>query len=323
MIGLALGCLVLLSLGELCSCARVQTPFGMRNAECVVEVPSGTIVEEGDGGLHLTHTALGTWFHKTPSTCMSEQSGGNQPERSSGGNQSCNSPPCTCDSLPCNNWIDNAGFMLPEGSAFIGGMSSIYSVPGTPPSTTGPGQCLFYFIGAENTDGSPRSGQPPPSGRAILQPVLTYDPSGWCANSSTGWCFSSWYCCPKNLTVHSAYIQDVKAGEQYLGKFNLSEDKDNYVVTSTQIGAPERTTTLIAPRQGRRFNWADVTLEAYAINTCSEFAAGAMSFSEVRLWDDAGKTLSPTWLTTSNKPCKGVIAQTGASFTIEHDTTAN
>ena len=57
----------------------------------------------------------------------------------------------TCDSLPCNNWIDNAGWQQPTGATAIGGFSSNYVVPATPKKPWGTGQTLFYFIGAENT----------------------------------------------------------------------------------------------------------------------------------------------------------------------------
>ena len=56
--------------------------------------------------------------------------------------------------------IDNAGYMT--GETMIGGMSTIMAVPGTPKNASE--QTLFYFPGAENTDGVPRHGAPPPSG---------------------------------------------------------------------------------------------------------------------------------------------------------------
>ena len=86
------------------------------------------------------------------------------------GNASCDNMPCTCDSLPCNNWIDTAGWMLDpfDQGPYIGGFSTVMSVPKTP-ANADKGQTLFYFNGAENTDGTPRHGSPPPSGRAILQ----------------------------------------------------------------------------------------------------------------------------------------------------------
>jgi len=217
-----------------------HTPFGPVEDGCTVEVPHGTHVDEDDhGNLVLSHPALGTWRHAAPSHCRAP------PRRPAASN-------VTCDSLPCNNWIDNAGWQQATGATPIGGFSANYLVPASP-TERGKGQTLFYFLGAENTDGTPRHGQPAPSGRAILQPVLTFDPDGWCTNSSTGWCFSSWYCCPKNLTVHSKYVQDVTPFDSFQSYFNISEDGQTYTVS----GASAKTgkaATLLCPRQGRDFN---------------------------------------------------------------------
>ena len=64
------------------------------------------------------------------------------------GNQSCNEMPCTCDTLPCNNWIDTAGWMLSpyDEGPYIGGFSTVMSVPKSP-AESNKGQTLFYFPG--------------------------------------------------------------------------------------------------------------------------------------------------------------------------------
>lgn len=304
----------------------VRTPFGERPSECVVQVSDGATVEahpSGEAALLVTHRNGTAYRHDTPPACVAAamEHGRRLAQRQvqrAAGNQSCDQPPCTCATLPCNNWIDNAGSM--NVKRFIGGMSSTYLVPGTPAKTSS-GQTLFYFIGAENTDGTPRHGDPAPSGRAILQPVLTFDPSGWCNASATGWCFSSWYCCPKDLTTHSPYIQDVTPGSLFLGKFNLTADGTLYetVATNTETGA---TTSLKCPRQGRNFNWADVTQEVYAVAGCDDFAAGPMEFRNVTLWDTDGAEMSPEWLLTSDKPCKGTISRRGNTFTVLHSNEA-
>jgi hypothetical protein len=269
----------------------INTPFGVRDVGCTLEVPHGTFVDEDEHGLLLSHPLHGTWRHKAPMGC----------------GQNNKVPPAssniTCASLPCNNWIDNAGWQQSESSTPIGGFSAKYLVPATP---TKSGQTLFYFIGAENTDGRPRHGQPPPSGRAILQPVLTYDPDGWCKASSTGWCFASWYCCPKNITVHSAYVQDVTPFDSFLSFFNISEDRETYTVTGTST-ATGKAATLHCPRQGRNMNWADVTLEVYAITSCEMFSASRMAFSSVTVWDQNFKELQPVWSLSPASPCGGSV----------------
>jgi hypothetical protein len=160
------------------------------------------------------------------------------------------------------------------GNTAIGGFSATYTVPGTPPGDADNGQTLFYFIGAENTDGTPRHGANG-DGRTILQPVLTYDPSAWCKGSKTGWCMSSWNCCPANVTTHSTYINDIKPGEKWVGFFNLTSETTYEVVSKSAVTGQE--TKLAMARGGRDFNWADVTLEVYGINKCDEFAVSSNS----------------------------------------------
>jgi hypothetical protein len=297
----------------------VATPFGLRHKDCILEVPNGAIVDADNVSVLITDVNGVTTAHPpcaTPTPEVIEHS-----VRTSNlvhADPSCNEPPCTCDTLPCNNWIDNAGSM--DVSTAIGGMSATYLTPSTPSNDT-KGQTLFFFIGAENTDGVPRHGQPPPSGRAILQPVLTYDPSGWCVNSTTGWCFSSWNCCPKNVTTHSPYITDVKPGDLFFGSFNLSEDGMTYETLGRNLATGEET-KLKSMRRGRNFNWADVTQEVYTIESCNDFSPSGMEFRDVKLWDTEGNTMVPKWLLTGNKPCNGVIKQSGAmgsTFTVSHE----
>eukprot|EP00040_Diaphanoeca_grandis_P024935 m.137767 g.137767 ORF g.137767 m.137767 type:complete len:295 (+) comp29945_c0_seq1:111-995(+) len=269
----------------------VPTPFGQRPAACVLEVPSGSHVQEDlmSNDVIISHPTLGTWRHTADPMC-SEAVHAPKPSRHSSTptvtqNNNCSEPPCTCDALPCNNWIDNAGWMMDpfDKGPYIGGFSTVMSVPGSPKQTGG--QTLFYFPGAENTDGTPRHGDPAPSGRAILQPVLTYGPETNCVGSTprskTGWCIASWYCCPKNLTVHSPYLGDVMPGDEWLGLFNLTtEDTFETVSRNTKTG---QETKLACPRQGRNFNWADVTLEIYSVDSCPAFATGPIVFRTVNV----------------------------------------
>lgn len=156
----------------------VTTPFGLRPERCVLSIPSGASVAEipgTDGRTHLrvTHPVHGTFDHMPDRICDEPryQSNVNTLSESSGpapvNNKTCDGPPCksltiiadqiiltlvtyaalgTCDALPCNNWINNAGFFPPKT---IGGFSSIYTVPGTPKGPPG-SSILFYFIGTGN-----------------------------------------------------------------------------------------------------------------------------------------------------------------------------
>jgi hypothetical protein len=79
---------------------------------------------------------------------------------------------------------------------------------------------------------------------------------------------------------------DVNPGDKWLALYNLTtpgEENGVYTTVSQNVATGENS-TLSCPRQGRNFNWADVTLEVYGINTCAEFADGPMTFSDVKLW---------------------------------------
>ena len=297
----------------------VLTPFGFRPKECVLEVPSGSHVEEDSltNELVITHPTHGTWRHPAAESCSSLKYAPKSRISFASSKRKI-----TCDSLPCNDWIDNAGWMIEpyNKEPYIGGFSAVMSVPETPSS--GNTQTIFYFPGAENTNGKPRGGQPKPSGRAILQPVLTYGPNTNCLEShnksKSGWCISSWYCCPKNITVHSPYLGEVKPGDEWLGFFNLTNPNTFETVSRNSKTGLE--TKLSCPKQGRNFNWADVTLEIYAVKSCSELPGGKMQFSNLSLWDENMKPLQPQWTTTHNKPCDGrvTVDREKKSITIEH-----
>lgn len=328
--------LVLGSVSLVCGVSLTTTPFGVRPVECILEVPSGALVEPHPDPLSseliITHPLLGTWRHTADPLCSMPEyaptlrNRGALPSsepahRLRESNQDCQDMPCTCDSLPCNNWIDNAGWQMDPRSndttPYIGGFSTIMNVPGTP--VLSDSQELYYFPGAENTDGTPRHGDGKPGfDRTILQPVLTYGPNGWCTNSTTGWCISSWNCCPKGVTVHSPYIYEIKPGDAWLGLFNLT-DADNFEVVSRDTLTGQET-KLAAPKQGRNFNWADVTLEVYGAHSCPMFPVGPMSFTEMSMWDEEGQALDPQWLTTHDKPCGGTVTvNSKTSITIEHN----
>lgn len=109
---------------------------------------------------------------------------------------------------------------------------------------------------------------------------------------------------------------------RYESWFNLTSD-DTFEVVGKNSNTG-KSTSLKCPRQGRKFNWADVTLEIYAIDSCTEFAKGPMLFDNVKLWDVNMSPIKPKWLLTSpNKPCKGKITlNTNGSLAVEHSTTA-
>lgn len=315
--------------------STVPTPFGWRPEECVREVPHGSVVSEENGKLKVVHPSLGEALYDVPNHCREMQPPQRTVPRTNGswGQQcdlnpshpecACDNPPCTCQSLPCNSWIDNAGLWSHPQS--IGGFSSLYTIPETP-SAGDIGQTLFWFIGAENTDGLPRHGNFSGSnGRTILQPVLTYGPSTNCGGKSkSGWCFSNWNCCPAGVTTHSPYDYDYTPGDQIYAYFNLTQP-GVFQVGSRNLRTGVQNGPLEALSPGAwRFDWADATLEVYAADTCNALAKGAMTFGDIKLWDTHMRPiLKNNWLLTSKRPCDGVITRTKQldheTITIQHN----
>lgn len=315
----------------------VPTPFGLRPEECVREVPHGSVVTEENGKLKVKHPVLGETLHDVPAVCHEEQY--QPPKRAAARSElkwgekcdlnpsmaecACNSAPCTCQSLPCNSWIDNAGLWTHPQQ--LAGFSSEYIVPDTPPAGD-QGQTLFWFIGSENVDGLPRHGGfTGPNGRTILQPVLTYAPSTNCGGKSkTGWCFSNWNCCPANVTTHSPYGYDYKPGDHIYAYFNQTSP-GVYMIGSKNLRTGDVNGPLEADSPGAwLFNWADATLEVYAVNNCNQFAKGPMTFGDLKLWDVNNNPIAlDNWLLTSPRPCGGTIKQVNSNtITVEHNPSA-
>lgn len=147
--------------------------------------------------------------------------------------------------------------------------------------------------------------------------TITVSPSRLVARST-----SSMLTTVRNSNVVTSNTHTHTRIYRYESWFNLTSD-DTFEVVGKNSNTG-KSTSLKCPRQGRKFNWADVTLEIYAIDSCTEFAKGPMLFDNVKLWDVNMSPIKPKWLLTSpNKPCKGKITlNTNGSLAVEHSTTA-
>jgi len=276
----------------------VLTPFGMRSSRCVLEVESGSHIAKTSTGLKITQ------FSSTGAV-LSEQFV-NTPEEShhDGFVQNYMEKRRTRAFPPINGWIDNAGWYPPSGQNNLDSFTSVYTVPGNPPSDSG--QVLFFFIGMQDNAY--------PNEVNILQPVLTW------GNGISGWNLASWDCCPSNITVNSKSITGFGAGDLIDGTINRVNSntwKINSVIQKTGAN-----TTLTAQVGTYLYDWADVTQEVYGVSECSQFAKGPMTFSALTLKDAQQDTLKPTWDMTKTTQCTGVIQQTSSTtITITHSNT--
>jgi len=272
----------------------VLTPFGVRSAQCVLEVESGSHIAQTATGLKITQRSytgeISEQFVNVPEECHHDGFVQNylQNRRTySNGYKAASFP-------PINGWIDNGGWYPPSSQNNLNSYTSTYTVPGDPPADSG--QVLFYFIGMQDNAYSAVN---------ILQPVLTW------GNGIKGWNLASWDCCPSNITVSSKSITGFGAGdliEGYINRVNSDTWKINSVIQKTGAN-----TTLTAQVGTYLYDWADVTLEVYGVSDCTQFAKGPMTFSKMVLKDAQGDTLNPQWSFTGQTKCSGAINQTHAT----------
>eukprot|EP01123_Difflugia_compressa_P003942 TRINITY_DN15268_c0_g1_i1.p1 TRINITY_DN15268_c0_g1~~TRINITY_DN15268_c0_g1_i1.p1 ORF type:complete len:304 (+),score=40.35 TRINITY_DN15268_c0_g1_i1:2-913(+) len=273
----------------------VPTPFGFRDPDCVLEVPSGSTVTARDDTVIVktpptdASTHQHTFYYKAPPHCGQDIEKIKQKRTT-----------VRESSEVTNGWLDWVGWYAPDGQNNLTSFTSTYVVPGLPKSGTD-GQTLYYFIGLVNEDD--------PSAINILQPVLTW-------GNTQSWYICSWICCPANITVSSTPITGLMPGSTFQGVIER-QSESNWLVDSVFQGEH---TTLNADVGDYVYNWADITLEVYNVNSCTDFAPGKAFFNDLVLKDEQGQTLNPNWSPYSGQTtCGGSIQQVSpTSWYIEH-----
>jgi len=265
----------------------------------VVEVESGTTFhEEDDGRVRFSHEGR-VWYHTPDPICHTD----NIVERYAALRSRKRV------AFPDNGWIDYAGWYPPAPENSLAFFNGTYTIPGNPADTNGP-EVLFYFIGMQDNDNRSVN---------ILQPVLTW------GNGIPGWNAASWACCPKNITVQSKSITGFKAGDQLYGYIQRVNSDTWTIVTQVATGsAAGEITTLNAQVGTYIYNWADVTLEVYNVNSCNDYAPGPMTFSGLTIIDslNADITAGAVWTLTPGTDCGGFIKQTGFNSFVVQQTQA-
>jgi len=283
--------IILLAVMSLSIAEIVLTPFGERRSECVLELPSGSTVTPNGKELLIKIPATETTAeiltsYIAPDVC-SEDIGAIREKNI------LRKPSET------NGWLDYVGWYPPTGQNNLQSFTSSYIVPQDPQNTNA-GPVLFYFIGMQDNDASAVN---------IIQPVLTW------GNGYQQWYVKSWACCPSNITVSSPPLFGIVAGNSLQGVVQRVS-ASTWKIDSIFNG---KHTTLNAQVGDYNYNWADVTLEVYNINTCSDFARGKMIFNSLDLMDAQGQTLTPQWKPTGQTLCGGSITSNGAnSYSIQH-----
>jgi len=277
----------------------VLTPYGYRLKQCVLEVPHGSLVAPNGPGsvsVKIPGEAI-TKLVDVPAECdediQSIRAAQIQKRRYLERPGNMTAP------FPLNGWLDYTGWYPPAGQSHLEKFTSTYTIPNNP-STASP-ETLFYFIGMQDNDS--------PQYLNIIQPVLTW------GNGRPSWYVQSWACCPSNITVSSPPVTGLSQGQQMNGVIERVS-ADVWRIDSEWHG---QHTTLLAQVGGMNYNWADVTLEVYNVNSCGQFATGTFTAGALALYDQQGQQLSPSWTYTAPTACSGSIRSVnGNTITISH-----
>jgi len=287
--------IILLAVISLALADTVLTPFGERPSECVLQLPSGSTVTPNGKELLIKIPATETTTeiltsYIAPDIC-SEDMGAIREKQI----LRAKAPGET------NGWLDYVGWYPPSGENNLKSFASTYVVPDDPVNNSG-GQVLFYFIGMQDNDD--------PKAVNIIQPVLTW------GNGYKQWYVESWACCPSNITVSSPPLFGLTAGSSLQGVISRESDS-TWKIDSIFNG---KHTTLNAQVGDYIYNWADITLEVYYVNTCSDLARGKAYFNSLVLTDSQGQTITPQWQDISGSTlCGGSIQSAGPnSYFIQH-----
>jgi len=175
----------------------------------------------------------------------------------------------------------------------------LHTHPGTiqalPPSPRSPqlGQSPRHPLRTSVRPSSSLTPSKPASGNAILQPVLQYGPSA--AGGGSYWALASWYLVGSS-TFYTTLVT-TSTGSVLNGLITLtgsSGSSYNYESTFTGISA-----TALAATGSDQLVWATETLEAYGVNTISNYPSGSTVFSGINLSTSAG-TPAVSWTATSD-----------------------
>lgn len=168
----------------------------------------------------------------------------------------------------------------------IASFTATYVVPDTPQKNDG--NILYYWIGLQDLNSS---------ANPVIQPVLSFLDT---------WYFESWNCCPAGHKIRSVSVPVKGPGETLKGSIER-DSSGKYAITSTNSAG--KSSVLISNDTSSgivyTWNWVDIVLETYSIDSCSEYSAGNdMKFLDMTLVDMAGGSLVPKW--TLNPYINGV-----------------
>ncbi|KAF8310675.1 hypothetical protein DL93DRAFT_2084260 [Clavulina sp. PMI_390] len=241
--------------------SQVYTPFGLRPADSVHQIPDGASIHHVGSDIHILD-AKGTLVQKTTPS-------GNFTRKP----HAANTPALQ------DGWVAYA-YWMNTGKYPINYFDTLWTVPPAPPKSDG--QTIFLFNSIE-----------PSSGDAILQPVLQWGVSA--AGGGPYWSIANWW--GINGVFHFTPLVKVQPGRVLQGIMILTGTAGstyNYVSYFNGIGAK-----LIVNGVPEQLKWATETLEVYSLQSKSDLPTGQTLFSNIHLRTTAGYP-PVTWSTVSS-----------------------
>jgi len=241
--------------------STVRTPHGERPIANVHKVPAGGEVRLVDSDIHLLD-ANGNVVDVRPNT------------------NKASTTTAAVEPLE-TGWIAYAQWFNSLTASPIASFTTSWTVPAVPASQDG--QTVFYF----------NSLVPQESG-AIIQPVLQY--GGSAAGGGAYWAVASWY-----LVGSETYYTDlttVNVGDELDGVITLtSTDGTNYNYVTSFTNIPN---TSITATNSVNLIWATETLEAYGIQSISDYPTGSTAFTGINIVLQDGSVPSFSWQAISD-----------------------
>lgn len=275
------------------------SPGGYHPCECLHEVDSETRIDEvkdEHGKMHAvlnfpngTNKVLDECPHKRPKPphWLNKQS-----------------YKASADTNPCQlGWAHAAPLeAFYQHSKDILQYNATYTVP-EPPSDAST-NILYYWIGLQDL-GSEEN--------PVIQPVLS-----WVKGSeANNWYFESWNCCPAGHKLKSISVPIEGAGTSVFG--HMARDT-NGLWSIISKDSTERSSVLYSNDTAsgivRNWNWVEIVLETYNVDSCSDYSAGGQAqFLDMKLIDTEGQSVTPSW--TMNPYINGeyLSASESAQFT--------
>jgi len=268
----------------------VLTPGGWRPKSKALHIEEGHHVLAEDGKLKKVHTASKTVVQELDDVKKTSGEKPNMPSNVSVPDEKKVKSKTKNEIIPSygEGWITYAEWNNTSGNP-INYFTTEWVVPPAP--TTYNGQTIFIFNGMQSSD-------------HILQPVLQYGPSA--AGGGNYWSIVNWYVSSSGAALYSSLVQ-VDPGQSLQGVMTLTDQSGG--LCSYTSSFPDFFIDLQV-YDVEELTYVYESLEAYEITTPSDYPAGKVSMTGIRIFI-GGLAATPSWypvnmVTDCNQMCNVV-----------------